>query len=157
MQISFNPTSLVENSVINSQVDFIEKYGNYSSNYKDLTPLGGQKKIWFYFIVILSLILTTILFYMSKEEKDINGNIIQPTNTKKLYKTLAWVFLGIFIVSITYSGYMYFFVYSPQYNEWLNSLPVDARNKLNIIRGLNMIANQAQSYNMNNPGLINIS
>ena len=161
MKISFNPSSItgsiIENNVANSKVDFVNKYGSYSSNYDNLTPLGGQKKTWFYFILIISLILTGILFHLSKEEKDANGNIIEPTSAKKLYKILAWMFLGISIIFIIYSGYMYFFIYSPQYNEWLKSLPVEAQNKLNIIKSLNLIANEVQNYNKNNPDLIKIN
>ncbi len=156
MKISFNPTSLIEGNVANSKVNFIKNYGNLAEKYNDLTPLGEQKQVWFYFIVILSAILSGILFNMSKEEKDANGNVIEPTTTKKIYKILAWLCLGIFIVSLIYSGYMYLFIYSPQYNEWLKNLPSDARNQLNIINSLNAIVNEAQNYNRNNPGLINI-
>jgi hypothetical protein len=158
MKISFNPISLIQGNVANSKVDFVKNYGNYAANYNELTLLGEQKHTWFYFIVILSAILSGILFYMSREEKDAKGNTIQPTTSKKIYKILAWLSLGIFIVSVIYSGYMYFFIYSPQYNEWLKSLPNDARNKLNIIKSLNMIVNESQNYNnRNNSGIINIS
>ena len=156
MRISFNPISLIQGNVANSKVEFVKNYGNLAANYNDLTPLGEQKQVWFYFIIILSAILSGILFHISREEKDANGNVIKPTTTKNIYKILAWICLAIFIISLIYSGYMYFFVYSPQYNEWFKSLPSDARNKLNIINSLNTIVNESQNYNINNPGLINI-
>ncbi len=161
MQISFNPTSFIQstvkNSSINSKMDFIKKYGNYSVKYDDLTPLGEQKKVWFYFIMILSLILTGILFHLSREEKDVNGNVLEQTTDKKLYKVLAYGCLGIFVLSLLYSGYMYLFIYSPQYNEWFKNLPSEAQNQLYIFRSLDMIANESYNYTRNNPSLININ
>ncbi len=151
MTITFNPSNLIQNSVFSSEIDFVNKYGNYSIGYNDLTPLGTQKKTWFYFVLFLSLILTIILFVLAKEEKDINGNVIEPTTAKKLFKILAYGCLGIFIISVIYSGYMYFFIYSPQYNQWFKTLPVEAQNQLNIITSINVIANQAQNYSINNP------
>jgi hypothetical protein len=161
MQISFNPASitgsLIENNVANSKVDFVNRYGSYSAKYDDLTPLGGQKKTWFYFIIVISLIIMGILFNISKEKKDENGNVIPPTSNEKIYKILAWIFLGIAIIFIIYSGYMYFFIYSPQYKEWFRNLPVEAQNKLNVIKSLTVISNEVQNFNKNNPSLIKIN
>jgi hypothetical protein len=158
MQISFNPAnitgSLIENNVANSKVEFVNKYGSYSAKYDDLTPLGDQKKSWFYFIIVISLIIMCILFNISKEKKDANGNVIALTSNEKIYKVLAWIFLGIAIIFIDYSGYMYFFIYSPQYKEWFINLPVEAQNKLNIIKSLTVISNEVQNYNNNNPALL---
>ena len=161
MNISFNvnPSNLISANVTNSKFDFIKNYGKLAVNYNNLTPLGEQKKVWFYFVLILSLILTGVLFHLAREEKDVNGNVNQ-TASKKIFKILAWIFVGISGTLIIYSGYMYFFIYSPQYNEWLNSLPTDARNQLNIIKSLDMIANEAKNYNTNNRSnrsFINIS
>lgn len=158
MKISFNPTSLITNNISSAKIDFVNNYGALSTSYDDLTALGEQKKTWFYFILILCAILTGVLFHQSKEEKDASGNIIELTSAKKIYKVLAWIFLGISIIFIVYSGYMYFFIYSPQYNEWLKNLPFDAKQKLNIINNLNMIASQNynQNYNRSSP-MINIT
>ncbi len=158
MDISFNPLNLIQNNVVTSKMDFLNNYGKMSSNYNALTPLGEQNKVWFYFVLILSLILTGIFFYQSRKVKDVNGNDIEPTNTKKIYKILAWIFLGISIILIFYSGYMYFFIYSPQYNEWFNSLPPDAKTQLNIIKSLDIISNNSRNRNYNRPtlSLINI-
>ena len=160
MNISFNPSNLISSKVANSKIEFVQKYGTLAGNYNDLTPLGEQKKVWFYFLLILSLILIGVFFHLSREEKDVNGNIKEQTIAKKIYKILAWIFVGISGILTIYSGYMYLFVYSPQYNEWLNSLPTDARNQLNIINSLDMIAANARNYNTynrNNRSFINIS
>ena len=159
MNISFNinPLNSISSNVANSKIDFIKNYGTLAFNYNNLTPLGEQKKVWFYFVLILSLILTGVLFHLSREEKDINGNVIEQTTSKKIYKILAWLFVGLSGILIIYSGYMYFFIYSPQYNEWLNSLPTDARKQLNIINSLNMIATEARNYKRYNRSFINIS
>ncbi len=71
---------------------------------------------------------------------------------------MAWIFLVISIILIIYSGYMYFFIYSSQYNEWFNSLPPDAKTQLNIIKSLDLISNNSRNRNYNRPtlSLINI-
>jgi hypothetical protein len=153
MQISFNPSAFLYNDLTKSKVDFINQYGNFSNTYNNLTPLGEQKKTWFYFIAFLSLVLSIICFVLSNKTND----VIQNQTFKKIVKISAWVLLFIFITSVIYSGYMYLFVYSPQYNEWFKNLPVDAQNKISSIRALNMIANEASNINRYNQGLINIS
>jgi hypothetical protein len=155
MQISFNPSAFIYNDLTKSKVDFINKYGNFSNNYNELTPLGEQKKIWFYFVAFLSLVLSIICFALSSNSND----FIKNPMLKKIVKISAWIFLFIFIASIIYSGYMYLFVYSPQYNEWFKNLPVDAQNKISSINALNMIVNEAANVNRNrnNTSLINIS
>jgi hypothetical protein len=163
MNISFNvnPSNLISSNSATSKMEFVKNYGTLSGNYNNLTPLGEQKNVWFYFVLILSLILTGVFFHLSREERDASGNVKEKTTSKKIYKILAWMFVGVSSILAIYSGYMYLFVYSPQYNEWFNSLPKDARTQLNIIKNLDIIADNARNYNRsnnrNNRGFINIS
>ena len=153
MNISFNPFNIIQNTIPNAKIEFINKYGTTTSKYNALNAFGDQKTVWFYFILIVSFILTTVFFYHSKEEIDKNGNIIELTTIKKTYKLLAWLFMIISIIFSIYSGYMYFFIYYPQYNEWINSLPSEARNQLNIIKTVDMITYNGIQYNRNHPGI----
>jgi hypothetical protein len=149
MNISFNPSSILENSANNSKVNFINKYGNFANNYNKLTSLGEQQSVWFYFITVMSLILTISLFLISKEEKDLDNKPIEKTSLKKTLRLVAWITLGIFIISFIYSGYAYLFSYLPQYNEWFKNLPREAQNELKILNNLDSLAVMARSNNNN--------
>ena len=156
MNISFNPSSLLYNNLAKSQVDFVNKYGNFSNTYNNLTPLGEQKNTWFYFIAFFSLVLSIICFVFSSNTND----TIKDESLKNIIKIAAWILLSIFIISLIYSGYIYLFVYSPQYNEWFKNLPVDAQNKISTIRTLTMLINKNNNNNnnrnRNNSSFINI-
>ena len=138
MEFSFNPMSFLHNDLIKNKVDFINKYGDLSNTYNHLTPLGEQKNTWVYFIGFFSLILSIICFMYSKKSNE----TIKNQSLKTIIKISAWLLLGIFIVCVIYGGYTYFFLYSPQYNEWFKNLPVDAQKKISAIRALSMISQQ---------------
>jgi hypothetical protein len=158
----FNPNYVLENSIKNSKVNFINKYGNYANNYNKLNSLGEQQSVLFYFIPILSSILTIYLFFISREEKDIDNKPIKKTFLKQILRLLAWIILGISITSFIYSGYIYLFLYKPQYKEWFKKLPGEARNELKILNNLNNVAIMTRHNNNNinrqnsNSSLINI-
>lgn len=137
-------TNAVLNADANTKVDFINKYSSTSEKYNKLTPLGGQKQVWHYFVVFILLIATIGCFIYSKEKTDeITGLKIPQTDMQKLVYKLAWVMLILFVISLGYSGYNYFALYLPQYNEWYNILPTEAKNQLRIINALeNVVANR---------------
>ncbi len=139
MSFSLNPTSLANNSLATTEINFVNKYGSYADKYDDITPLGEQKQIWFYIITILSAVLSTILFIKSKEQVDANNKPIERTTTETLLRILAWLTLIIFVGGTIYSGYMYFLIYLPQYYKWFNELPIDAKRDIAIIETLSKI------------------
>ena len=114
----------------------------------------------FYFVPVILLILMMIFFAKSQQQVDENNQPIERTSTEKILRILAWVSLGLLIVSTGYSGYMYFMLYLPQYKSWFNELPLDAKKQLNLISTLNEIASTTNNSNQRartaSPSLINI-
>ena len=129
----------VNNTEANSKGDFITKYSNYSNEYDKLTPLGGQKKVWPYFINILLLISAIICLYYGREKVDENKVVIPRNNMEELIYKLGWILLIIFLISLAYSGYNYFALYLPQYSLWYNMLPLEAKNQLRVINALEAV------------------
>ncbi len=161
MSFTFNPTGLVQNQLTSSKVDFINKYGNLSLKYDRLTATGEQKHMLFYIVPILLVIASIFCFAKSTQQVDANNEPIERTSTEKILRILAWISLGLLIVSTGYSGYMYFMLYLPQYKLWFNELPLDAKNQLNLIGTLNAIASTTnnttnQRVRTGSSGLINI-
>ncbi len=152
-----NPTGLIQNQNNLSKVEFVNKYGDLSMKYDKLTATGEQKNVLFYFVPVILLILMMILFSKSTQRVDENNKPIERTSTEKVLRLLAWIFLGLLILSTGYSGYMYFMLYLPQYNRWFSELPMEAKKQLNLINTLNAITNNGnQNIRNSNSGLINI-
>ena len=146
-------SSIITNTVINkdanNKLDFINKYSGLSEKYNKLTPLGTQKQVWHYFLLFFLLIGTIGCFAYSREKTDnITGDKIPQTDIQKLVYKLAWLLLIIFLITLGYSGYNYFALYLPQYNEWYNVLPTEAKSQLRIIKAIDtVIANMNNNRN----------
>jgi hypothetical protein len=70
---------------------------------------------------------------------------------QKIVYKLGWVIFLLFLISLGYSGYNYFALYLPQYNEWYNILPTEAKSQLRIIKALDtVIANRRNNNRYNN-------
>jgi hypothetical protein len=138
------------NSEANTKVDFINKYSNFAEKYDKITPLGDQKRTWPYLISILLLVGVIFCFIYSKEkENKETGEKIPRNNLQKILYYFGWVLLIMFIISLIYNGYYYFVLYLPQYNEWFNNLPLEAKNQLNIIKTLESITNNMKNKTNN--------
>ncbi len=159
MSFIFNPTKLAVNQLVTNKLNFINTYGASTMNYDRLTATGEQKYAWFYFIPVLTIITTIILFAKSVQKVDENNNPIERTTIEKTLRILAWISLIICVLSLIYSGYMYLFMYLPQYNKWFNELPIDAKQQLKMINSLESVATfnySNRSKISNNAGLFNI-
>ena len=53
------------NTQTNLSVDFINKFGSYSNNFSQITPIGGEKHFWFYIYIFKCY----ILFYIKRRNK----------------------------------------------------------------------------------------
>jgi hypothetical protein len=156
MSFSFNPAGLVQTIAIPSKIEFINKYGNFANNYKGLNALGEQKYVWFYILIFISLFAGIVLNHLSKPKLDENNKPKERTISENLLLYSSYGCAIIFIFSIIYSGYMYFGMYLPEYNDWFSKLPQDAKVELNKIHAYNSIANYSHSnyYNYNQTPLI---
>ena len=142
------------NTQTNLSVDFINKFGSYSNNFSQITPIGGEKHFWYYIITFISIFLSVIFYFISKEEtKDDNPQNKKPLSQKP--GTIAFYILIVIMIGfIGYSLYRYFFVYKPEYNQWFSSLPNDARNLLasiNTVKQAINIINDSYSNTSSNP------
>ena len=149
MSFTFNPTGLIQNQTMNlvtvSKVDFVNKYGDFSMKYDRLTATGEQKHMLFYLVPLVLIILSIIFFVKSKQRVDENNKLIERTSTEKVFRILAWVSIIVLILSTGYSGYIYFMLYLPQYNQWFSELPIDAKKQLNLINTLNTITSTSNN------------
>ena len=56
------------NTQTNLSVDFINKFGSYSNNFSQITPIGGEKHFWYYIVTGISIFLSVIFYFISKDE-----------------------------------------------------------------------------------------
>ncbi len=144
-------TNTAANVGANNKLDFITKYSGLSEKYNKLTPLGEQKQIWHYFLLFILLVGTISCFAYGREKTDnITGLKIPQTDMQKIVYKLGWVMLILLLIALGYSGYNYFALYLPQYNEWYNILPTEAKSQLRIINAIDtVIANRNNNYRNN--------
>ncbi len=155
--------TVVYNSALNTQanlsVDFINKFGSYSNNFSEITPLGSSKNIWYYVLTgVFIFISIGLAIFKKKEEIDVRE---QPDEKKeesffdKPLTKLFYISILLTVALMCYSLYKYFFIYKPQYNKWYASLPNEARNilaSINTVRELiNTTYNRRPTYTYNSP------
>jgi hypothetical protein len=145
MSFSFNPAGFIQTIAVPNKIEFINKYGNLSNNYKYLNALGEHKYVWFYILSFISLFTGLILYHLSKPKLDENNQLKERTIIEKLLLYSSYGCAIIFIFSIIYSGYMYFGIYLPEYNDWFSKLPQEAKNELNQIQTFDSVANYTRS------------
>lgn len=136
------------NTQTNLSVDFINKFGSYSNNFPQLTPIGGEKHFWYYIVTFISIFLSVIFYFISKEETKNEDPNKKKSLSEKPGTIIFYILILIMIGFIGYSVYRYFFVYKPEYNQWFGSLPNDARNLLasiNTVRQAMNIINDSYS------------
>ena len=154
--ISNLANTVVYNNALSTQanlsVDFINKFGSYSSNFSEITPLGSSKNIWYYVLTGIFIFISIALAMFKKtEDLDVQKKPKEQKETifdKPLTK-LFYISILITVVFICYSLYKYFFIYKPQYNKWYASLPNDARNILASINTVRELINTTYNRSSN--------
>ena len=139
------------NTQVNMSVDFINKFGSYSNNFSEVTPIGSEKHSWYYVIAGIFIFISIFLFIVKWQEKTIEDEQEKkkPLSEKPL-TILFYISTSIMVIFICYSIYRHFFVYKPQYDKWFSTLPNDARNLLSSIntirQTMNIINNSYRSH-----------
>lgn len=116
---------MFNNLIFNS---FSYKYGKYAEDLEYVSPIGNPNwKVTIYITIsILCFIIGIMLFFYSMINKvNNNSSILQ-----KVINIFKNVFLIISLFSFLFYLYIYFIKYLPEYNEWYQSLPEEAKNEI---------------------------
>ena len=130
----------------NLKTNFIANFGSYAQPFNSLDPLGNQKfnTSWPIFFVVISVFLMIAFFHYGKQIVDPATNQpIEKTTGKKILTGLAWLLLATSIFGTGYGIYLYFAIYMPQYVEWFESLPLEAKTSIGMISAMDKILSQA--------------
>ena len=134
----------------NTEIGFINKYGNLSLGYKTVGPLGNQKQTGYIGIMVILLFILIGLFVATKDTIDPETKkVIPKTTVGKLLNYLKYGVLIMFIGSVGYSVYFYIFIYLVEYNKWFSSLPLVAKSELASINTMRNVLAQAAQMNRN--------
>jgi hypothetical protein len=122
-----------------AKLNFITNYGELAKNYKDLTPNGNYKKYWLHFIASFSFIIFMVLLLLFLRHKYYKTIVKLKNKKNKIFteenlKKAMFIFLGIFIISLIFSGYIHFGVFKPQFKAWYNSLPLEGKKSFQIMK-----------------------
>jgi hypothetical protein len=161
--VGFNFTHNI-NTDLKSQ--FIADYGEYSARFIHLDPLGKQKlnTLWPYLVLVVGLILAILCYFSSRPDKKTNDetNTTQETNEysklnimqkilyglqdkerntmQKMLYGLSLFFILCSVFGVGYGGYLYLFIYMPEYFKWLDKLPNEGKIKLGMITSIDKIS-----------------
>ncbi len=131
----------------NLSVDFINKFGSYSDNFSQITPVGNEKYIWFYVVSAILIFLSVVFYFVKKMEDKEDVENKKPLSEKPV--TIIFnITILIMVIFICYSIYRHFFVYKPQYDKWFSSLPNDARN---LLASINTVRQTINAINATRP------
>jgi hypothetical protein len=135
----------VQNNMVDYKIDFISKYGSTTNNYNRLNQLGKMKNSNMYIcIFICAIVLSIITFFLSYtyNHHHLLSNFL-------FY--LGWFFVFIIIVTLGYGGFIYIFLYTPQWNEWYSTLTPLAKQTLMSIDTLESVNSGLNSNIRNYP------
>ncbi len=139
--MSFN-INFGQSPEINLKSNFITNYGRYSQPFDKIDMMGNQKfnTLWPLFVGIIGVFASVGLFVKSKPASDpVTGKPLEKTDVQKLLYGLGWFMLASTIFGFGYAGYLYWFIYLPQYYRWFEKLPTDAKVAIGMISTIERI------------------
>ncbi len=131
---------------VDLKANFVNRYGSYSMPYDSIDNLGGQtfKTQWPLLIGIVGVFAAIFSFVGSAREVDPATNELKErTAMKKFLFGLGWLLLLSSVFGFGYGIYLYIAIYLPQYNQWLKSLPSEAKVSLGAIKTIDNLVSQA--------------
>ncbi len=145
MSWNFNFTNSVGSDL---KTQFVSNYGNLSTGFTHIDPLGNQKfnTQWPLLVLIVGIILAILTYVGSKPEKDEKtGKVKDRTPMQKFLLGLSWLFILSSVFGAGYGAYLYFAIYLPEYFKWFESLPTSAKTQLGMISTIDSIKSKEMS------------
>jgi len=127
---------------------FVSNYGNLSTGFAHIDPLGKQKfnTLWPLIVLVVGIILAIMTYIGSKPDKDEKtGKEKERTGMKKFLLGLSWLFILCSVFGAGYGAYLYFAIYLPEYFKWFESLPTNAKTQLGMITTIDSIKSKEMS------------
>ncbi len=140
MSFNINLNPFVSSST-NLKTNFISNYAQYAESYNNIDLIGNQKfnTQWPLLVAIIMIVIAIVLFIYTQKEKDMYGKEIERTTIKKLLYNFAFVLLFGSVFGFGYGAYLYLAVYLPEYYEWFDSLPKEAKANVGMIYAIDKI------------------
>jgi hypothetical protein len=151
----YNPLAILGT---NLKSEFIKDYASYAAEYDAIDVMGNQtfKTTWPYIVSAIGIIVMIIFFVMGMEKVDpVTKQPIPKTTMQPIYTYIGWFLLCCSLFGFGYGLYLYFAIFSPQYNEWYDSLPSTAKIELASINQLDAI--EAERRQLENERFNNIN
>lgn len=128
------------------KTEFIQNYGSYASQFPALDSLGNQRSTGYILYSVFAFILMIIMFVVTQDKIDpVTKQTLPKTTIDNILTYFKYASIVLFLITLSYNGYMYFFVYLTQYGKWLLTLPDTAKASLLSINTLDSIIAQQNS------------
>jgi hypothetical protein len=123
------------------QNSFALRYGKYAEDLEYVSESGGQnwKTILPGGVAILCLIIGFL--FVAKPKSDPTVPEKELTALQKVMKVFGFLLIFTALGGFGFYGYVYFTKYLPEYYEWFDSLPSEAKTELALVSFANKFLN----------------
>ena len=123
------------------QSSFAMRYGKYAEDFEYVGASGGQgvRVILPVGVAIICLIVGFLFIAKPKSQMDQPDQPLTPL--QKVMKVVGFLFIFAALGGFGFYGYLYFAKYLPEYYEWFESLPSEAKTELALVSFANNFMN----------------
>lgn len=109
---------------------FANQYGEYAEGFDMINSIGSPslKAMTPLFVFFVSLIIGIVMIVKSQPPKPMAEQPpVERTSTQQILKGVSTAFFIFSVLSLIVYGIVYLFYYLPQYKDWFDSLPNEAK------------------------------
>jgi hypothetical protein len=123
------------------QSSFALRYGKYAEDLDYVSPSGGQNFKTMLPVGVAFLCLVVAILFLSKGSKNPNEPEKELSALQKAMRVFGFLLLFAALGGFGFYGYVYWTKYLPEYYQWFNSLPSEAKTELALVSFANKFLN----------------
>lgn len=127
------------------QSSFALRYGKYAKDFDYVGSSGGQGVRVILPIGIAIICLIVGFLFIAKPKSQIDQPDQPLTSLQKVMKVVGFLFIFAALGGFGFYGYLYFAKYLPEYYQWFDSLPSEAKTELALVSFANKFLNNTNN------------
>ena len=123
------------------QSSFPLRYGKYAEDFEYVAASGNQSWKTFLPAGIALICLIISFLFIAKPKSDPTQPEKELTGLQKAMRMFGFLLMFIALGGFGFYGYLYFVKYLPEYYQWFDSLPSEAKTELALVSLANKFLN----------------
>jgi hypothetical protein len=127
------------------QNSFALRYGKYAEDFEYVGTSGSPNFKTTIPVIIAFLCIVVAILFLSKANNSPNEPEKELTVLQKAMRVFGFLLLFAALGGFGFYGYLYFVKYLPEYYEWFDSLPSEAKTELALVSFANKFMNNTNN------------